>query len=126
MTIARERDAEVVGLVLKNTLLGGAGGGITVLLFNRFKRGFRLRGKWNHTLTLNGTLIGIVAQCAGVNTYYCSESLFIGVLAGMVYIGASKLVLKLKLDDPLDAIAVHAGGGTCNNKQHVEALTILL
>ena len=116
MTITKAGSAEAVGLVLKNTLMGGAGGGITVLFFNRFKRGFRLRGKWNHTLTLNGTLIGIVAQCAGVNTYYCSESLLIGILAGIVYIGVSKLVLKLKLDDPLDAIAVHFGGGKFNSK----------
>ena len=116
MTITKAGSTEAVGLVIVNTIIGGAAGGITVLFFHKFKTGFNLRGKWNFSLTLNGTLIGIVAQCAGINTYSCWESLIIGVLAGMVYIGASKLVVTLKLDDPLDAIAVHAGGGTCNNK----------
>ena len=116
MTITRDRSAEAIGLVLKNTLMGGAGGGITVLLFHRFKSVFKLQGKWNYSQTLNGTLIGIVAQCAGINAYYCWESLLIGILAGVVYIGARKLALSLKLDDPLDAIAVHGGGGECTNK----------
>ena len=124
MTITRPQSGEIVGLVIQNTIMGAAGGGLMVLFFHKFKSGFKLRGKWNHSLTLNGTLIGIVAQCAGVNTYHCWESLIIGLLAGIVYIGASKLVLKLKLDDPLDAIAVHGGGGKFDNKYHVGVLII--
>ena len=37
--------------------------------------------------------------------------LVIGFFAAMTYMAISKLMLFLKLDDPLDAVAVHAGGG---------------
>lgn len=35
----------------------------------------------------------------------------VGTGASFAYLGFSKLMLKLKIDDPLDAFAVHAGGG---------------
>ena len=38
-------------------------------------------------------------------------ALLVGCFGGVVYLVSSKLVIWLKLDDPLDAIAVHAGGG---------------
>ena len=33
----------------------------------------------------------------------------LGVVAGVVYLGCCKLLLRLRIDDPLDACAVHAG-----------------
>ena len=118
MSITSKGTTDAVGLVIVNTMMGGAAGGLTVLFFQKFKGVFqgKLLGKWNHSLTLNGILVGIVSMCAGVNTYQCWEALLVGILAGTVYLGVSKLVLKLKLDDPLDAIAVHGGGGNFNNK----------
>ena len=111
MSITRADSAKIVGIVIHNTLAGACGGGLIVLVFQKLKSGFKSQGKWNHSLTLNGALIGIVAQCAGCNTYYCWSSLLIGCFAGMTYIGISNLILRLKIDDPLDAIAVHAGAG---------------
>ena len=118
MSITSKGTTDAVGLVISNTIMGGAAGGITVLLFQKFKGVFQgVSGKWNHSLTFNGVLVGIVSMCSGVNTYQMWSALLIGILAGMVYIGVSKLVLKLKLDDPLDAIAVHGGGGNLINKK---------
>ena len=42
-------------------------------------------------------------------------ALLVGCFGGVVYLGSSKLVIWFKLDDPLDAIAVHAGGGKTYN-----------
>ena len=53
----------------------------------------------------------MVAQCAGCNLYEPWAGLLIGFMAGCVYYGISKLMVKCGLDDPLDAVAVHAGGG---------------
>ena len=54
----------------------------------------------------------MVALCAGCNIYEPWAGLVVGILAGCVYYGASKLMISCKLDDPLDAVAVHMGGGT--------------
>ena len=53
----------------------------------------------------------MVSQCAGCNTYDNWAALLIGLMAGLVYESVHALMLRLKLDDPLDAVAVHAGGG---------------
>ena len=33
----------------------------------------------------------------------------LGVVAGVMYLGCCKLLLRLRIDDPLDACAVHGG-----------------
>lgn len=35
----------------------------------------------------------------------------IGVMGGFVYIGAAKLLHRLKVDDPVDAIPIHGACG---------------
>ena len=65
---------------------------------------------WDLIIAGNGALGGLVAitgPCAFVQTW---AALIIGIFAGGVYIMASKVNLNIfKVDDPLDAIAVHAG-----------------
>ena len=53
---------------------------------------------------------GMVAQCAGCNLYEPWAALLVGLMAGLVFIGLHDLMLFMKLDDPLDAVAVHMGG----------------
>jgi Amt family ammonium transporter len=62
-------------------------------------------------MTLNGALVGVVAICAGCDKYNIGSAFIIGFFAALTYMGISKLMLICKLDDPLDAVAVHAGGG---------------
>merc|ERR1712122_70767 len=38
-------------------------------------------------------------------------ALLVGCFGGLAYIGTLTLMLKLRMDDPLDAVAVHGGGG---------------
>jgi ammonium transporter, Amt family len=60
---------------------------------------------------MNGLLTGlaaITAACATVDTY---GAVIIGIVAGWVYLGVSKLLIYLKIDDVVDAIPVHLGGG---------------
>ena len=64
------------------------------------------------TATMNGCLTGlaaITAAAASVDTY---GAVIIGIVAGWVYIALSKLLVRLKIDDAVDAIPVHMGGGT--------------
>ena len=47
----------------------------------------------------------------GCNEYYPYMSVIIASVAGVVYLAISDLMQKLKIDDPLDAVAVHGGPG---------------
>ena len=46
-----------------------------------------------------------VAICAGCNTVYPWAAFVIGSFAGIVYMTWSYLMEKIKIDDPLDAVA---------------------
>ena len=59
----------------------------------------------------NGVLAGLVcitASCGNVTTV---SSFFIGILGAINYILFSRMVIRFKIDDPLDAFAVHYGAG---------------
>lgn len=38
-------------------------------------------------------------------------SLIIGIVGGLIYILSCKIIDKLKVDDPLDAVSIHMGCG---------------
>ena len=50
--------------------------------------------------------IGMVSVCAGCDAYYPWVAASLGSIAGLVY-----LLIKLKIDDPLDASPIHLGAG---------------
>jgi len=94
--------------VVVTTTLAAAAGGITVCLLEK-----ALGSKtWDVGAVCNGILGGLVSITAGCSVTYPWAALLIGFLGGFVYFGASKLVLNvLKVDDPLDAFAVHGACG---------------
>ena len=53
----------------------------------------------------------MVATCSGCNVFASWASFIVGILGGISYIVWHFGMLRLKFDDPLDAVAVHAGGG---------------
>lgn len=60
----------------------------------------------------NGALVGLVSIsgcCALVPPWV---SVLIGTVGGWVYYGGVKLLLHLRIDDAVDAIPAHLGGGT--------------
>merc|ERR1711939_667765 len=59
----------------------------------------------------NGILAGLVAIIAGCAFVRPWEALVIGLIGGAVYQGASMLMQKLKIDDVVDAFAVHGATG---------------
>lgn len=85
-----------------NTTLSIAAGGISCLLLSVV-----LGSPGDIGILLNGILAGavsITACCALVEPY---AAVIIGTVGGCVYTGASMLLLRLKIDDPLDAAPVH-------------------
>ncbi|XP_027047257.1 putative ammonium transporter 1 [Pocillopora damicornis] len=106
--IASAGDADAVALSVVNTILGGAAGALTAMIIKRL--GYAAK-YWSLLFTINGGLTGMVALCAGCNAIHPYAAFFIGIIAGMAYVGWSTLLIRLKIDDPLDAVAVHFGGG---------------
>jgi len=93
---------QIAGRVAVNTTLAACSAGCTTLGFMRITT-----KKYDIVFLLNGILAGLVTStspCAVVEPYAC---IVIGFVAGFVLIGASKLLVKLKIDDPLDAAPVH-------------------
>jgi len=84
------------------TTLSAAFAGMTVVLITK-----RLDHIWDLGALSNGILAGLVSITAGCATVLPWHAMLIGIIGGLVYIGGSRLELKLKIDDPLDAFAVH-------------------
>lgn len=89
-----------------NTTLAAATGGVVTLIV------IKLRDHIFDLLScLNGILAGLVsitAACAFVHPY---ASVIIGFVGALVYIAASMVLLKLRIDDPLEAFPIHGATG---------------
>jgi len=96
------------------TLLGGAGGGLAAyLLRTPIMYGFRAprRLRFEAAGVMRGILSGIVATSAGCATYAPWESFVAGCIGGLFYVLIAKIMDAVKMDDPTDNFAIHAGGG---------------
>jgi len=62
-------------------------------------------------MTINGALGGLVGITAGCAFVSVGSSLIIGALAGALIVFGVLLLDKLKIDDPVGALAVHGMGG---------------
>jgi Amt family ammonium transporter len=59
----------------------------------------------------NGILAGLVSITAPCGNVEAGSAFAIGLIGAFVYQGASMLLVKLKIDDPVDAIPVHGACG---------------
>ena len=99
-------DPALTSLTLVTTCLAAAAGGIGAAITSFIKdKSFDL------TMFLNGILGGLVAITAGADQMSPNESVVIGIIGGILVVLVVSLLDKLKLDDPVGAIAVHLGCG---------------
>ena len=106
--IASPGSAQTAARCVVNTTLSAATCGLVVVVLDKL---FGSR-TWDVGAVCNGILGGLVSITAGCSTVYPWAAVLIGFLGGFVYFGASNLVLKVfKVDDPLDAFAVHGACG---------------
>jgi len=110
-SISNPGDGVAIATAIVNTALGTSVAGLSTLLLN--KTGL-VPGTGHHfsfLLTMNGSLTGTVALCAGCNIYPTWAAFVVGAIAGPLFLLSNWLLVKLKIDDPLDAIPVHGAGG---------------
>ena len=95
-----------IGVIATNTMLAGAAGGITAMLYV-----WRKYGKPDPSMLANGTLAGLVAITAPCAFVTAPSAVLIGGVAGVLVCAAVLFVERsLKIDDPVGAISVH---GVC-------------
>ncbi|KAJ8305891.1 hypothetical protein KUTeg_016436 [Tegillarca granosa] len=109
LSISNAGDAAAVAISIVNTIIAGSFAAFGTLIINRLKF---LGNSWSLLATINGALTGMVAACAGCNSMHPWGAAVLGIIASIVYTFYSWLMAKLKIDDPLDAVAVHFGGGS--------------
>ncbi|HZJ35729.1 MAG TPA: ammonium transporter [Gillisia sp.] len=95
-------DPSLTSLTLVTTCLAAAAGGISAFLFSTF-----MYKNYDLTMFLNGILGGLVGITAGADQMSPMDSIFIGLIAGVLIVLGVALVDKLKLDDPVGAVSVH-------------------
>jgi len=97
---------ELIGSVVVNTFLASAAGGIATMFYTYFSY-----GKIDITMVINGILAGLVSITAGCNVVGPLSAIFIGLIAGVLVDIAVLFFDKMKVDDPVGAIAVHGING---------------
>jgi ammonium transporter, Amt family len=99
---------EVAATAAVSTALSGAAGGISALFTNLFWEERRTGEPHFSLLTaMNGAISGLVAVTSGCGVVEPWAAIVIGIVAGWVYLWSSSLLLRLRIDDAVDAIPVH-------------------
>ena len=96
-----------IGVVAVNTMLAGAAGGFSSMVYTWLRY-----GKPDISMAANGLLAGLVAITAPCAFVTAPAAVLIGLLAGVLLCWAVVFVERtLKLDDPVGAISVHGFNG---------------
>lgn len=92
-----------LGDIAMTTNLAAAASTLVTLLFT-----WKRYGKPDVSMTLNGSLAGLVAITAGCDVVTPYEAMIIGAIAGFVVVLAIEFIDKVvKIDDPVGAVGVH-------------------
>jgi uncharacterized membrane protein YgcG len=89
-----------------NTTLSGVFAGLISLMWSRI-----LEKEWDLNILCNGLLGGLVAITAGCAVVDTWAAVIIGLVAGTVFFWGARLLVKIKVDDPVDATPLHLGNG---------------
>lgn len=88
--------------IIVNTLMAGCVAGVTALLFT-----WAYGGLAAIDMVLNGLLGGLVAITACAHCLPVTAAAVVGVLAGVVLVGSTIMLEKLRIDDAVGAVPVH-------------------
>ena len=95
-------DPELTSLTLVTTCLAAAAGGVSSAIFSNF-----LYKNYDLTMFMNGVLGGLVGITAGADQMGPTDAILIGTIAGVIIVAGVAFIDRIKLDDPVGAIAVH-------------------
>lgn len=97
--------AEIVTNTFSMAAFGAAGGTIIGVYLDR--------GIFHPSRTINGLLGGLVTSTASIHVMHPYEAMVFGFAGGMLATGAGHyLLVRWKLDDPVEVVATHGIAGT--------------
>ncbi len=96
------------------TLSASAGCIMTLFLSTIVAERWTGEVSFNLQYTMNGCLSGLVAITPGCSVVDTWASIVIGLVAGALYLGCSKLLVRRMIDDAVDAIPVHVSLCVCS------------
>ncbi|EMR11982.1 diguanylate cyclase/phosphodiesterase (GGDEF & EAL domains) with PAS/PAC sensor(s) [Methylophaga lonarensis MPL] len=96
----------IAGIIV-NTIIAAAAGGITAILLSMTQQD----NSQTTSLTINGTLAGLVAITAGAHVVSTPQAAIIGGLGALVMFLAEKQMHRMQLDDAISAVPVHLAAG---------------
>ena len=107
LSLATDEAMTLTGLVCFNTNLAAAVATCVTMIFTWLRY-----GKPDVSMTLNGSLAGLVAITAGCDTVSPFGAFFIGFVAGILVVLSVEFFDKVaKIDDPVGAVSVHFANG---------------
>jgi len=92
----------IAAKVMVNTTVSAAFGGVTTVVISKF-----LTNIWDVSSATNGILAGLVSVTAACSTCEPEAAMIMGIVGALVYTSSSKLLIRLQIDDVVDAIPVH-------------------
>ncbi len=102
----RNAHPELLGLVVTNTAIGGACGGLGAMLATA-----ALFRKPDLTMAINGVLTGLVSVTGAADLLLPHHAVLAGAIAGLLVVAGVLLLDRCQIDDPVGAIPVHGLGG---------------
>ena len=107
LSLATDKAMTMTGLVCFNTNLAAAVATCVTMIFTWLRY-----GKPDVSMTLNGSLAGLVAITAGCDTVSPFGAFFIGFVAGLLVVLSVEFFDNIaKVDDPVGAVSVHFANG---------------
>eukprot|EP00667_Euglena_gracilis_P003127 EG_transcript_3134 len=92
--------------VALNTTLAGAGASIAAAVLSRL-----INKHIDIDSVMNGTIAGLASITSGASLMEPYLGLITGIVGGACYFGFAHLLIWLRVDDPIQATAVHFAGG---------------
>nr|WP_277882680.1 ammonium transporter [Oscillatoria sp. FACHB-1406] len=96
---------EVAGIIVKTILAGSAG------MVSGSMLSWMLRKHPEVESMVNGSLAGLVSITACCHVVSTTDAAIIGAIGSIIAIAVSLLLQRFRIDDAVDAVAVHVGAG---------------
>uniref|UniRef100_A0A2C9L493 Ammonium transporter n=1 Tax=Biomphalaria glabrata TaxID=6526 RepID=A0A2C9L493_BIOGL len=102
-------DGDAINMAVFNTIISASMGAFTSL----FAHKIGLFGHhWSMLSVINGAFVGMVAICGGCNSMKPWGAVIVGFVGALIMNIIEVTLQKWQIDDPLNAVGVHFGGGS--------------
>jgi ammonium transporter, Amt family len=103
---------DMAGLCAVTTTMAAAAGCVACMFGDSIIEAMKTgHTSYDITMAMNGTLSGLVAITAGCSVIPPWAAIIVGAIGGLCYLGFTKLLIKIRVDDAVDAVPVHFANG---------------